>query len=325
MVPEFAERRWVLRQLGYMALGLTDAQCFFMWQGPPGAGKSVTAGVACQVLGTYAAPADVNTFLQEKNGRDAAKASPDLARLAGATRLISVSEPPRGAKLNGNLIMSATGGAPLTARHLNRDLFTFNMKGRLLMEVNSLPIVTDEGMWRRLKLTSWRVALKEHERIGGLAARIADNEAAGVLNTIIDGALSYLTGGLRQPPSISAAHENYRRGSNPFKEWVETYTVLDPTHVCTQKELMMSYCAALEADDLEPMNKVAFGRALDDLQVITTKRQAGTGLKRRKGMRLLNDFERAERSANRPDDITSEVVTDCSSPSRFNESDGDDA
>lgn len=298
MVPDFWERRYVLRVIGYLSLGLTSEQSFFLWQGPAGAGKSLTANVMRRVLGSYAMEGDVGTFLEDK-GRSSSAASPDLARLAGATRLLCTSEPPRGARLNEGLIKRMCSGAPLTARFLNREFFEFDVKVRLLMEANSLPSTasSDDGVFRRLQLMPWRVKLTKDQMDGGLEERIVKLEGAGVLNSIVEGAIAYLTGGLAPPKGIMAAHADYRNSSNSFRGWIEGFTIFDPDHVCLIDTLYKSYRDEIEGQGLEPISKKAFALALSDLQVINTAREGGTGKHRRKGLRLLTDFERSDRAA----------------------------
>ncbi len=297
-MPDLWERKFLMRQLGYVASGLRHEQVFFIWQGRGGDGKSVTSGVIRRVLGSYAASADVKTFLEDKTGRSAAAASPDLARLSGATRFVSCSEPPRGARLNEGLIKQFTGGAPLAARHLNKDLFEFIPAFALVLECNARPAIGggDDGIWRRVIIIPWRVQLKRDEMDPETEAKIV-TEGEGVLASIVEGVIRYLERGLSPPTTIEAAHTDYKLGSNPFRDWMENCTAADPNAVVLIQTLYESYNEMMETQGLEPMHKRSFGLALSDCQVMRTTGQPGTNRARRKGLRLLTAEEIAERNA----------------------------
>lgn len=300
-MPDHTERRFLQRMLGYTCLGLTKEQCFFLWQGRGGDGKSLTANTVRRVLGSYAETADVQTFLEEKNGqRSAAQASPDLARLAGATRFVSTSEPPRGSRLKEGLIKQATGGAPLTARHLQRDLFTFIPAFKLVIECNARPAIggSDDGIWRRVVFIPWRVQLQRHEMDVELEAKLTA-EHEGVLAWLVDGVIKYLDRGLDPPVTIESAHADYKKGSNSFREWMEDYTVFDAEHVALMSDLYKSFSTAMEDMGIEPMNQRAFGNALSDHQIMITSRDPNNRRARRKGLRLKTEFERHADAENR--------------------------
>lgn len=294
-IPDGRERRFLARIFGYCALGLQREQAFFLFQGRGGDGKSVTVNAVRRVLGGYAANADVKTFLEDKSGRSGAAASPDLARLAGACRLVSTSEPPRGARLNEALVKLITGGAPTVARHLNKDAFEFSPKFRLLIECNARPAIAggDDGIWRRVVLMLWRVQLKKADMDPQIEDKIvAQGEA--VLAWIVRGALAYLDMGLAAPESIDAAHADYKRGSNLFREWLDLATEPDPEGVELISRLFESYSefmAGEGADERSMLNAKSFGLALSDHQIVLWKRTSKGRKGQRKGARLLSPDE----------------------------------
>lgn len=293
VIPNDAERAFFQKAMGYCVLGLTREQVFFLLQGKGGDGKSVTMNVINYVMGSYADDADVKTFLDQNYASSPASASPDLARLAGATRLVLVSEPPPGSKLNEGLIKQITGGARLVARHLHRDHFEFPFKGRLVMECNARPGIggSDDGIWRRVIIMPWRVQLKRQDQDTDLQKKITA-EGSGVLAWLVQGALAYLNDArLIAPKSIEEARHDYKRGSNAFREWLDTCTAPTERHVELMAKLYKSYLDSMEAQGLEPMNLKRFGLTLSDHQIMITTRMPGTGKARRIGARLLTAAE----------------------------------
>ena len=291
--PDPEMRAYLQRAVGYMATGYTHEQAFWIFQGKGRDGKSTMVGALRELLGGYADVADVRTFL-DVSQRGGADASPDLARLAGDCRMISVAEPPRGAKLAEAMIKSFTGGAPILARRLRQDLFSFMPRPKVFMECNSRPVIKgdDEGIWRRIHLVMFehQVAPGEVDRELGRKLRA---EYPGILNWIIEGVAGWLERGLDPPERVKAALEDYRKGSSPFGEWFADRLVLEPGAKTGAAELFADFKSWCEDQGIERiMSQTAFGNALADRQVIRAGRD-GTGKVLRGGARLKTSTELA--------------------------------
>jgi putative DNA primase/helicase len=298
--PDQRERRFLMRVIGYCATGLMTEQVFFIWQGRGGDGKSVTANTIRRVLGTYAAKVDVKTFLEDKTGRSAAQASPDIARLSGATRFI-VAEPPKGARLNEALMKDWTGGAPMVARYLNKELFEFLPCGHVTIDCNPLPGIAgaDDGIWRRIVLVPWREQMKREDMDPAMEDKLV-GEGEGVLAAIVAGVLNYFDRGLDQPDSIRAASADYKAGSNTFRDWLDQFCVFEPDHEIAQAVLYDTYKVEQERQGQEKiMSKISFGRALADMQIMKF-RKPGSGDIMRRGLRLASEAERDARALAAP-------------------------
>lgn len=272
MMPDEAMRDYIQRVFGYVSTGLTLEQAFFVLQGRGGDGKSTTVNTIRRVLGAYASTCDVRTFLasRDASGGGGDRASPALARLAGDVRMVATSEPPRGSFLNEGLVKAATGGAPLAARHLNKDVFEYTPRWKLILECNAMPSVSgeDHGIWRRAKIISWGVQLKRNEMNPNLENELV-SEGQGVLNWLAQGAIDYLERGeLAEPTQARELVADFRRGSNSFGEWLADKVVFDPKGSETQKAFYASYVRFCEELGDEPLNNRSFGRALSN-QLIT--------------------------------------------------------
>jgi len=291
--PDPEMRAYLQRAVGYMATGYTHEQAFWIFQGKGRDGKSTMVGALRELLGGYADVADVRTFL-DVSQRGGADASPDLARLAGDCRMISVAEPPRGAKLAEAMIKSFTGGAPILARRLRQDLFSFMPRPKVFMECNSRPVIKgdDEGIWRRIHLVMFehQVGVADVDRELGRKLRA---EYPGILNWVIDGVAGWLDRGLDPPDRVKAALEDYRKGSSPFGEWFADRLVLEPGAKTGAAELFGDFKVWCEDQGIERiMSQTAFGNALADRQVIRAGMN-GQGKVMRSGARLKTTSELA--------------------------------
>lgn len=297
-LPDEAVRRFVQALIGYCCTGLTHEQVFVIFQGLGRDGKSTLVGLLRELQGTYAAAADVKTFL-DAGMRSGGDANADIARLAGDTRLISTAEPPRSAKLAEAMIKSFTGGAPILARRLHKEFFEFTPAGKVIMECNSRPQIKgdDEGIWRRLILILFENQVPKDKVDKGLTARLRE-ETSGVLNWIIEGLGIYLSEGLIQPERVLTAIEDYRKGSSPFGEWLMSRVEIDKDAKVEASILYDDYKRWMLAqghEDRQVMSQRAFGSALADRQIIRCGTN-GQGRVMRSGARLRPDDEVASES-----------------------------
>ncbi len=270
---------------GYICTGSTKEQVFAILQGKGGDGKSTLVNAIRDVLGSYAVTAAIETFL-DTGVKQSSQASPDLARLAGDTRLISTSEPPRNSKLASGAIKSFTGGGHIVARELRQGIFEFSPIGKVVLECNAKPVIndTDDGIWRRVRIILFKRQVPKEQRDNDLPDKLAA-EASGILNWLVEGVLSWIDDGLVTPAAIDEVLDDYRRGSNTFAEWFADRVIVDPKAEEGATAFHKDYKTWCEDNGHDrPMSQTAFGRAMSDLQILTRKNSAGN--KVRVGARL---------------------------------------
>lgn len=293
VLPDPAVRRFFQACMGYALTGEISEQCVLLLQGRGGDGKSTTMDVIREVMGGYAKVAAVESFLHG-NMRSGAEASPDMARLAGDTRLVCTSEPRIGAMLDEGRIKQVTGGQPVNARELHAAPFEYVPRWMLVLECNRKPRISgdDDGIWRRVIVIQFPHQFKGEAADKSIFRRLLA-EGEGVLRWLIEGTLIWLNEGLVQPDPVREAIDDYRKASNPFGEWFTTFVdVRDPQARCRSAELYTSYKAFCEENgvgDRETMTSTAFGRALGDKQLMKAKDVNGNVI--RKGARLRQASE----------------------------------
>lgn len=290
VLPEQDVRDFFQMVAGYALSGLTSEQCIFMLQGRGGDGKSTTMNTLRELMGSYAVAADVNTFM-ETGTRSAADATPDLCRLAGDTRLISIQEPKVGQAIAESRVKQFTGESPVQARANYGDPFEFMPIGKVFLECNRKPRISgdDDGIWRRIVLIQFPRQFKG-TAIDRTRKQKLRSEGSGILNWLLEGLRLYLEQGRLIPPqSITDAVEEYRRSANPFGEWLAARVdTSDPNVLTLASELYADYkewCEAEGVSDRDAMNNTAFGRALGDRQINLGPRRRD-GKKQRRGAKL---------------------------------------
>lgn len=187
-------------------------------------GKTVWVGIISYVGGDYSTSISIESFMDSGRARAGGQATPDIACLPGV-RMLTTSEPKKGATLDEGLIKLFSGGDELKARHLNKDFFSFVPQAKLTMQGNYRPKVlgADEGIWNRLILVPWGVFIPAEKRDPKLLDSLK-LEASGILNRMLDGLSSWLDHGLLIPGVVAAATADYRSDSDPLGRFLGSCT-----------------------------------------------------------------------------------------------------
>lgn len=190
-------------------------QCWLLYGASTRNGKSTLVETVSHVLGDYATAALPETLAQRKN-KDTRNASGDIARLDGA-RLLVMSEPPRRMLFDVALLKTLLGRDKVTARQLYEREFTFTPKFKLVINTNSLPLVNDNTLFQsgRVVVIPFERHFEPAEQDRTLKTRLQTSEnASGILNWLLDGLRLYRAEGLKQPPSIVQATNEYAKSSD---------------------------------------------------------------------------------------------------------------
>ena len=177
------------RAVGYSMTGLTVEQCLFILWGNGSNGKSTFIEVLRYLFGTYSKASDFHTFVAKKWGVQSGPNS-DIARLRGA-RFVSATEGEQGQKLAESLIKQLTGGDTISACFKFKEPFEFEPQLKLWLSTQHKPEIvgTDEGIWRRIRLIPFNVALcTRHHFAGHPACRSAGYLAVAINRALDNGA-----------------------------------------------------------------------------------------------------------------------------------------
>lgn len=223
--PDPAMRRFIAQWGGLSMTGNIGEQklAFFYGQGRNGKGTWVEA--VAWIAGDYAGSLPIESLL-DNGKRRGDQATPDIARLPGV-RFLRVSEPSKGAVLNEGLVKMVTGGDPVDARHLNRDLFTFLPEFKMTISGNNKPTIKDtsDGIWRRMQLVPWGVQIPERDVDRKLGEKL-QAEAAGIFARLIEGLLDWAANGLIEPDAVRLATSEYRDDSDDLGRFLRQVCVL---------------------------------------------------------------------------------------------------
>lgn len=216
ILPDPDLREFVKRWFGYTLTGLTVEQKLAFLYGVGRNGKSTLVDVIAKIVDDYGSTVPIETLTGSEQ-RKGSEATPDLVRLPGA-RMVRASEPERGQKMKEALVKALTGGEPVMIRRMHQEFVEVVPEFKLTISGNHKPEIRggDDGIWRRVLLVPFETQVPLEEVDPMLPQKLWE-ERDGIFAWMVEGALSYLTDGLKIPSVISAATEEYRKDSEPMR------------------------------------------------------------------------------------------------------------
>jgi putative DNA primase/helicase len=239
--------------------GLTDYEQFYILYGQTSRnGKTTLTETVAHILADYAATAQPQTFT--RRSPDGSAASPDIARLKGA-RLVNMPEPERGMELNAALMKQLTGGDTYTGRFLNENPFEFPMEGKIFINTNHLPRVSDDTVFAsgRAKIIPFERHFTEAEQDKGLKQffRRRENKSA-ILNWLVTGYRLILETGFDPPQKVVQAVAEYRQEADVIGVFLAECTSGKENGRLPTSELYSRYASWAKDNGYRPLSNRPF-------------------------------------------------------------------
>lgn len=262
---------WLQRAVGYTLTGLNKQDILFLVYGPPGSGKNTFVETIFNALGHsgYAMMLDSNMLIAGDGKKDASDQY-YMAELRGK-RMAWVDELPEGDRIKENQVKKMTGSMNLTGRSPGERPFTFTSRAKLWITTNHRPIITDEAMWRRLRvlpLTNLPIrpdpTLKEYlsDPEGGLPA---------VFSWAVEGAVRYLAWSSSHDPLeiescsvIKEACEVYKKNEDRIGAFLSEETIPNEGAGVLVSDLFQVYRMWSDSRNERALTQIGFQRKLGD-------------------------------------------------------------
>jgi putative DNA primase/helicase len=284
-LPDKPVRDFVQRYFGASMVDSSGDQGMVIHHGGGANGKSTITDAIAHAMGTYAVTTDVGVLLHSDAKASGGGPQPSLIKLANGARLVRAAEPELGMRLSESLIKQLTGGEPMEVRDMYEKPIEFIPRFKISLSCNARPPIRggDHGIWRRLMLVPWHVQIAAEERDADLPEKLRA-ETAGILNWLLDGWSDWHEGGgLRPPPEVLSATEEYRQDSDPVGRFLAEWCTMDAGERIEANELHQAFEAWCGREQMKVLPLSLFGRRLTDRGI--EKWETG-GKTYRKGYRL---------------------------------------
>ncbi|MGZ2361693.1 phage/plasmid primase, P4 family [Streptomyces sp. 372A] len=268
------EMRAYLQTLcGYSSSGAQGAQVLAFLHGDGQNGKSVLIDVLLKLLGEYADSAPPN-FLMASPYADHPT---ELADLQGR-RLVVCSEINQDSRFDEAKFKLLTGGDRIKARRMYENFYSFEPTHKLWLVGNHRPVVQTGGFsfWRRMRIIEFDRIVPSERVVDDLGDRLVASEGPGILQWLIDGAVTYFNGSdlrLDGPPRVRLATQDYEESEDSVGRFLKDCCVLGSEYRVLQKHLGEAYRDWCRGEDMVPVNSRDFARAVRQKLHIRTGQQ----------------------------------------------------
>lgn len=272
--PDEDNRRFLIDWLGYSLTGDVSEQQLAVFHGAGGNGKGVIIRICSHIAGDYAKATPIETFLAEASPRNASQPTPERAALP-SVRMLTASEPDKGARFDEGFIKLVTGNDMVSARDLNKSQFEFMPQFKLTISANHKPRINDqtEGIWRRMNLVPFEVIIPQPEWDLKLDEKLRA-EAPGVLNVLLDGLRRWMVTGLVKSKASVTATLKYREDSDPLGRFLADCVVAAAGARVQSTMLHELYIAWAKATGAPEWKHTGFTNAMKDRGFDTKKSNA---------------------------------------------------
>ena len=303
--PDADVRGYLQRLAGYAATGVIREHVFPIWYGSGRNGKGTLTDAVRAALGDYATDIPAEMLTVRKND-----AHPTERMCLLGARFASASETEGNTALAVAFVKRATGGDPITARHMGKDFVTFDPTHKIVLSTNNRPRIREgsDAIWRRVHLVPWEVQIPDGEVDAGLRDRLREDHRAAVLRWIVDGCLAWQRQGLAPPARVVAATRAYREDSEPdVLAFLRERCVLESEARISRKELLGALNGWLAEDGSEPVSAKLLGDYVaENAAALRVTRTTYGPVKVFKGVRLKTSAELTA-DAHEPDDRAHET------------------
>ncbi len=151
IIPRDNLRNYVLRLLSSCLEGTNREQCYYIFTGGGGNGKSKLMDLCRLTFGDYWS--SLPTTVLTRKRPDSGAANPEIMAIK-CRRFITMQEPDEREPLNTSRMKQFSGEDIIEARGLFQDQEKFKVTGKLFMMCNKLPPIysMDGGTWRRIRV-----------------------------------------------------------------------------------------------------------------------------------------------------------------------------
>ena len=273
---------YLQRLIGYCLTGSTREHLLPFLFGMGANGKSTFIGTLLAMLGPdYAIKAPTDLLLAKRDTHPTERA--DLY----GKRLVACVEAEGSRRLAESLVKELTGGDRVRARRMRENYWEFQATHKIWLAANHKPVVrgTDHGIWRRIKLLPFTVAIPDDQQDKDLLVKLLD-ELPGILAWSVEGCRQWLGDGLHEPACVRTATGDYRNEMDLVGRFLVDCCIIDPAASLGAMALYTSFKAWCDRTGEQFVNQTRFGGQLTERGFQIERTRVGIV---RHGLKLTGD------------------------------------
>lgn len=271
-LPDDSVRRYLQTYIGLALIGTVREHLLTIATGSGRNGKGVLKESLQHALGDYAISVDSDMLISSRHGdKKSASEQAAMMELRGA-RLVSMSELPKGVKMDESTMKNLTGGDTVTAKRMGQNPVNFAPSHSFLMLTNDLPKVDPDAQaaWDRIRVVPFDVSFRGRED----HSLTSDLQLAtdAILTWAVDGLRTYLQEGLKPPEKVLESTRAYHDDQDALSQFIEDECVVHPEARALPHELVDAYREWASRNQEKPLT----GKALTPkLKLKKFERQTG--------------------------------------------------
>lgn len=253
---------FIQRSAGYSLTGSVSSHGLWILHGAGANGKTTLMNAMQHVMGDYAIAAQQSLLMADSRFKSK---SGDEADLLGV-RLAVCSETDEGQRFAESKIKRITGGSKIRDRRLYENSFEFEPTHKIWLDCNHKPKIkgTDYAIKRRIMFVPFEVTIREAERDEQLGEKLKA-EASGILNWMLAGLREWQDGGLRPPPVVLQAVDEYMIENDLVGQFLAEKTTACSNARLSVDGLYREYKSWCDDNGMDhAMTKIAFGKTMTD-------------------------------------------------------------
>ena len=263
-LPDDSVRRYLQTYIGLALIGTVREHLLTIATGSGRNGKGVLKESLQHALGDYAISVDSDMLISSRHGdKKSASEQAAMMELRGA-RLVSMSELPKGVKMDESTMKNLTGGDTVTAKHMGQNPVNFAPSHSFLMLTNDLPKVDPDAqaVWDRLRVVPFDVSFRgreDHSLTGDLQLA-----ADAILTWAVEGLRSYQQEGLKPPARVLESTRDYHNEQDSISRFIADECVTHADARALPAELLDAYNAWAAVNGERQLTGKAFAPKIRD-------------------------------------------------------------
>ena len=171
------------------------------------------------------------------------------------------SDLPYMSRTNEGLLKQIISGEPVTVDRKFKTPVTVSLSAKLLVACNEVPAIADttDGMWRRMIVVPFDVAIREEDRKRGLADELCE-ELPGIFNWAVEGLKRLIRqNGFSKCEVCDQVAGEHRVRSDVVADFIDACCVLDPTRGSYIQALYDTFVTFCDETGRKPVALPQFG------------------------------------------------------------------